>query len=273
MLLPTPLLSLWGRSSCSTASRSRLDKLLLSTLRYIKPQLFHKTAAELARAQQAKQDLFPTIPSAEAVLLSLLGNLRKTVGFLAQPTPPIIVVIGEEHLLQALRQTPFVTLFGIHQGCWELLPLALTQRGHSPLVPYATPKSFSKAIDQLRQKSGADYFEAKNVLYQLKNARRTSDSKKIFALLVDQPGAQSNSKRNVHLFGSERCWWSTPLELTAKLGGALLPFSVEWKNAPIVTIYPRLEATLDRVAQESADWAEKQISLRPHEWVWFYSNQ
>jgi len=246
---------------------------LLSTLLRIKPQLFQKTEAELTRAQQAKPDLFPSFPSAEVVLKSLLCNLRKTVGFLAQPTPPIIEVIGEEHLIQALQQTHFVTLFGIHQGCWELLPLALTQRGYSPLVPYATPKSFSKTIDQLRQKSGADYFEAKNVLYQLKKAQRTSHSKKIFALLVDQPGAQLNSKRNVHLFGLERCWWSTPLELTAKLGGVLLPFSVEWKSAPIVTIYPRLETTPDRVAQESADWAEKQISLRPHEWVWFYSNR
>ena len=198
---------------------------------------------------------------------------------------------GEEPGREArAAQAPFVVLFGIHQGLWELLPGAIAARGWSVHVPAARLKYGDDVVRALRAAENVEYFPGNELPLKIRALARAgrpnpgsatarpaspngmqdaSSSRQILALLVDQPGP--NCKETVSLFGRERVWWSTPLRTAKRCGAAIVPFSVSKEgDGAKIELFPPLEGDPEEMGPLSAKWAEARIQADPASWVWYY---
>ncbi len=177
---------------------------------------------------------------------------------------------GEEPGREArAAQAPFVVLFGIHQGLWELLPGAIAARGLAVHVPAARLKCGDDVVRALRAAENVEYFPGKGLPAKLRSLARGEQSNQVLALLVDQPGP--NCKETVSLFGRERVWWSAPLRTAKRCGAAIVPFSVSKEgDGAKIELFPPLEGDPEEMGPLSAKWAEARIQADPASWVWYY---
>lgn len=204
---------------------------------------------------------------------------------------------GEEPGRKArAAQAPFVVLFGIHQGLWELLPGAIAARGLAVHVPAARLKCGDDVVRALRAAENVEYFPGNELPLKIRALARgerpnsgsatepasasarsaspngmqdTSSSRHVLALLVDQPGP--NCKETVSLFGRERVWWSAPLRTAKRCGAAIVPFSVSKEgDGAKIELFPPLEGDPEEMGPLSAKWAEARIQADPASWVWYY---
>ena len=201
---------------------------------------------------------------ASARILASLGTARRD--------GPAVRLVGEEileRLAAADSAPPFVLLFGIHQGLWELLPGAVAERGWSVHVPAARLKYGDDVVRALRAAENVEYFPGKGLPAKLRSLARGEQSNQVLALLVDQPGP--GCKETVPLFGQERVWWSAPLRTAKRCGAPIVPFSVEKEgDGAKIELFPPLEGAPEEMGTLSARWAETRIQAAPESWVWYY---
>ncbi|HEU5292472.1 MAG TPA: lysophospholipid acyltransferase family protein [Cyclobacteriaceae bacterium] len=189
----------------------------------------------------------------------------------------IVVLKGEEHLLNAQAKGKGVIALVSHLGAFEFTATEFSFRGYKPII-IGTPVKDKKLNDLLwkqREKLGAVAVErGKDTLKIMKNLKAGGT----MMILIDQDTKVKS--RFVNFFGKP-C--STPVGATViamKTGAAVVPTIIHMRDDFVqeINCYPEIPMTItgneeeDLIlnTQKMSDATESEIRKHPAQWLWMH---
>ena len=189
----------------------------------------------------------------------------------------IVVLKGEEHLLNAQAKGKGVIALVAHLGAFEFTATEFSFRGYKPII-IGTPVKDKKLNDLLwkqREKLGAVAVErGKDTLKIMKNLKAGGT----MMILIDQDTKVKS--RFVNFFGKP-C--ATPIGATViamKTGAAVVPTIIHMRDDLVqeITCYPEIPMTITGNEEEDliintqklSDATELEIRKYPAQWLWMH---
>jgi Kdo2-lipid IVA lauroyltransferase/acyltransferase len=237
-------------------------RLALDNIRRAFPAMGPREARAIARASFAGLGM-------NAVEFLLLPRLD------AAGVARLMQIDGEEHLREALARGKGVLLLTGHFGNWDLLGVALAQRGFPLTV--LSKVSRSGAVNRLwmgtRERAGVRILTGRNIMRSILGELRKGG---VVGFVLDQNALRKDGVF-VPFFGRPACTLSALAVLAARTGAPVVPLST-WREGGRhrAVIEPALpppppgeEGVVERTAAYTR-WTEQVIRRRPAQWTWLH---
>lgn len=183
-----------------------------------------------------------------------------------------ITIIGEEYILEAMKQNRSIIFITAHYGNWELLSRYFAK--YKPISVVGRPLNNQYLNKELKEKRTLDDCNILDRDGATRGLMKALKSKHNIGLVVDQHTSSSKGGIEVELFGKKALQTDVPARLAMKFDAVLLPaFAVlkEFGKYEIIVYPPILmdsSSSIESLTQAQADAIKKQIRALPDQWMW-----